>query len=152
MIVDELELASADDVGHLPCDPLATGVRISSGEVHQRPVIVAERIRHAEQRLTLGDARAPGRVLRQGEESGCDGVTEPTASEVHADPYRLCLVGEQIHVMVAASDGAELRAGLATEILSRRRGNCLPGGVAEQWIVYRCIVGAVGASNTERDG
>ena len=47
-------------------------------------------------------------------------MPEPAAAEVHADPDRVRLVGEDVDVVIAAADRAELRARLARAALRVR--------------------------------
>jgi hypothetical protein len=44
-------------------------------------------------------------------------VAEPARPEVDADPHAVLLVGEEVDVVVAAADGAELRVGLVLQRL-----------------------------------
>jgi hypothetical protein len=48
-------------------------------------------------------------------------VTKTTRSEVHADPHAVLLVGEEIDVVVAGTDGAQLILGLLAQRTRRRK-------------------------------
>jgi hypothetical protein len=64
-------------------------------------------------------------IARSGglEEPGCDSVAKTAAAEVDTDPDAVLLVGEDVDVVVAAADGAELRVRL---VLQRLRGFGVP--------------------------
>src|SRR5207245_9643126 len=96
---------------------------------------------------------APLLPLRQCQKARRDGMAEPAAAEVHADPHVPVLVGEHVHVVIAAPDGTELVSRLgakAIALVASRDG--IPGGMLEQGIVSGRVVGAVGAAYAERDG
>ena len=59
------------------------------------------------------------RRTRSLQEPGRNPVAKPTRAEVHANPHAVLLVDEQIDVVVAAADGAELRVGLMLQRLRR---------------------------------
>src|SRR6266566_357986 len=96
---------------------------------------------------------APLLPLRQREEAGRDGMAEPAAAEVHADPHLPVLVGEHVYVVIAAPDGTELVSRLGAEavpLVAARNG--VPGSMREQGMVRGRVVGAIGAAYAERDG
>src|SRR5207244_6526114 len=89
-------------------------------------------------------------VMRQ--DARCVCVSAPSAAEVHAHPDRPGLVGEHVHVVIAAPDGAELISRLSAEavpLVTARNG--VPRRVLEQRMVGGRVVGAVGAADAERD-
>ena len=100
------------DRDHLPGDPLPAGVGVAARQLHQRPVVVPERLVERQQHFGLRHPLAPLGALAQGQEAGGDRVTEAPAPEVDADPERTRLVGEDVDVVVAASHRAELLARL----------------------------------------
>src|SRR5690606_31402189 len=154
VVVNELQLAPAQDLDDLPSDPLTTGVRVSAGQLHELPVVVAERRVQVEQDLRLPRvARAPLPPLRQIQEPGGNGVAEAARTEVHADPDRVRLVGEDVDVVIPAPDRAELFTSLLPEFVAvpPPAGYRIPGGVIEERIVDRRIVRAVLPSDPERD-
>src|SRR5690625_6378123 len=60
-------------------------------------------------------------------------MTEPAAAEVHAHPAAVLLIHEQVDVMVAAANRAELLAGEGFELA--RHGDVPRGVVVEQLVV-----------------
>src|SRR5690606_18121825 len=76
MVVHELELAAAQDLHDLARDPLAARVRVAPRQLHQVPVVVAERRVEREQHLAFRHALAPAAALAEREERGRDGVAE----------------------------------------------------------------------------
>ena len=132
VVVHELLLAPAEDRHDLARDPLAPGVRVLAGQRHQRPVVLPHRLVERQQHLPLRHARSPLRPLRDRQEAGRDGVPEPAAPEMHPDPDGARLVNEHVHVVIAAADGAELRARLAAEPLPRGARNRVPRRALEQ--------------------
>ena len=98
-------------------------------------------------------ALAPALPLRQGQESGGHGVAEAAAAEMHAYPHVTALVGEDVHVVVAAPHGAELVAGLGAQAVALvPPGHCLPARIVEEGMVGGRVVRAVGAAHAEGDG
>ena len=85
------------------------GVCVPAREVHEMPVVVPCRRVEVEQHLALRRAFAPRLPLRNRNEARRDGVSEASAPEMHADPDDAGLVRKHIDVMIAASDGAQLR-------------------------------------------
>src|SRR5690606_23715505 len=63
VVVDELELAAAQDLDDLARHPLPPGVGVLPGQRHEVPVVVPERLLEREQHLALRDALAPLRAL-----------------------------------------------------------------------------------------
>lgn len=76
-------------------------------------------------------------------------MPEPTAAEVHADPDGARLVHEDVDVVVAAADRAELAARLGPQRLAVRGGHGVPGVVREERVVHGGIVGAVLPADAE---
>src|SRR5207245_13273 len=86
MIVDQLDLAAAEQRHDLARDPLPTRVGVASREIHELPVGVANRRMDVEQHLALGRALAPRLVLRQREKAVRDTEAKAPCAEVHANP------------------------------------------------------------------
>src|SRR5881275_3268216 len=63
MVVNQLLLPPAEQLDHFARDPLAPGVGVASGQVHELPVGVPHRARDVEQGLALRHALAPRAVL-----------------------------------------------------------------------------------------
>ena len=78
-------------------------------------------------------------------------MPEAAAPEVDADPDPVLLVCEQVHVVVAAPHGPELGAGLLEKIVAFADGDGIPGGIVEQRVIHRRIVGLVYAAEAEAD-
>jgi hypothetical protein len=78
-------------------------------------------------------------------------VSKAAAAEVHADPQRARLVGENVDIVIATPDGPELRARLVDERLAlvRRRG--VPRFIVEELVIDRRIIGAILPPDTEAD-
>ena len=152
VVVDQLLLSPAEQRHHLARHPLATGIGVAAREVHELPVGVPHRRRHVEQGLLLGNALAPGAILPQRQEPVRHPKAEAARAEVHADPHVVRLVGEHVHVVVAAAHGAELVARLGAQpfplVLARQR---VPRRIREQRVVAGRVAGAVLPSHAERD-
>ena len=78
-------------------------------------------------------------------------MPEAAAAEVHANPDRVRLVDEDIDVVIAAADGAELRPRLAAQPLARMPRQRVPRRAPEQRMIDGSIVGAVLPANAEGD-
>src|SRR5207249_6904143 len=117
-VVHQLYFAAAQNRDHLARDPLATGVGIPAGEIHELPVGVANRRMDVEQHLALRRALAPLLVLRQREKAVRDAEAKPTRAEVHADPDSGLVIGEHVDIVIAAADGAELLARLGAQAIA----------------------------------
>ena len=75
-------------------------------------------------------------------------VPEPARAEVHADPHGAVLVGEQVDVVVAGADGAELVGG---EVVQRALGARVGGADrVEHRMVDRLVVAAADAERDPR--
>src|SRR5207244_5989720 len=134
---------AADDHAHALDHPFAAGIGVAPGELHRRDVapsdlaiLVDHSGRHVHAVLAAGGLEVAGRA----------GVAEAAAAEVHADPDKALLVAQQVDIVVARSDGAELRnrllpvgahVGLAPRI-----------GVVEQFMLDALVIGA---SDAERN-
>src|SRR5882757_7616751 len=143
VVVNHVGDFAADDAAHALDHPFASGIGVAPGELHRRDVtpsdlavLVDHGGRHVHTVLAAGGLEVAGRA----------GVTEAAAAEVHADPDKARLVAQQVDIVVARSDGAELRhrllpvrthVGLAPRI-----------GVVEQFMLDPLVVGA---SDAERD-
>ena len=68
MVVHELDLRCAEHGDHFARDPLATGICVLTGEIHQTPIVVSSRFSDVEQHLALGHSLAPCLALSQREE------------------------------------------------------------------------------------
>jgi hypothetical protein len=77
-------------------------------------------------------------------------VSEAAAAEVDADPDPAVLVSEDVDVVIAAADGAELLAGLVAEVAPHAHRQRLPGRRLEQRVINRRIVRSVLAPDAER--
>jgi hypothetical protein len=78
-------------------------------------------------------------------------VTQAAAAEVHSHPERPRLVGEDVHVVVAAPHGPELGAGLLPQVAPVPRRDDIPRRVIEQRRVHRRVIGAVLPADPEAD-
>ena len=118
VVVVDLDVGlGAEDGEHLGDDDLAARVRVAPGELHRGGVALAEpgggveddrRAHHP----ALVRAAVERQALREREEAGRRLVAEAARAEVHADPDAVVvLVAEQVDVVVAGADGAELLRG-----------------------------------------
>ena len=127
MIVDGVEHLAADDRAHLLDHPLAARIGVLAGQRHAGEILLAEiRVlmqhgwRDVDPVLAAGELEEDGRGL----------VAEAARAEVHADPDQALLVLEQVHVVVARSDGAELIPRHLLEVADRL--DLLPERAVEQ--------------------
>jgi len=112
VVVDLLLDGGAEQPGYASADPVAAGVGVGSTELHGGDVLCAEVARNVE--VDGVDHHAVGGARRL-EEPGGDAVAEATRAEVDANPDAILLVDEEVDVVVAAADGAELRVGLVLQ-------------------------------------
>ena len=66
---------------------------------------------------------------------------------MHTNPHAILLVCEQVHVVIAAADGAEL---VTRHLLERRNRLQLPGHIIEQSVVNPFVVPAANAEADNR--
>src|SRR5688500_9382047 len=117
VIVNQLDLVRPDYLDDFSRNPLTTSIGILAGKIHQRPVVLANRRIEIEKCLRLLRALAPFPVGGQREKSRRDRMAKTTRSEVNTNPYAAVgAVGENIDVMVAASNRAELCASLRQQL------------------------------------
>ena len=107
MVVDGIEHFAPDDRPHALDYPFASGIGILAGERHSGEILAPKIGILVQQRRRDVDA-----LLATGEfqERGRDFVPQATRSEVDTDPDEAFLVLEQVDVVVARADGAELLA------------------------------------------
>src|SRR5690348_6554344 len=150
MVVHQLDLVAAQDLHDLACHPLPPRVGVLARQGHQVPIVVPQRLREREQRLGLRHALTPLLALRERQEPRGHRVPEPAAAEVHAHPDVAALVGEHVHIVVAASDRAELVPRLGAQplalVLARQR---VPRRMLEQRMIRGRVVGAVVSAHAE---
>jgi len=151
VVVHQLQLAAAQDLDRLARHPLAAGVRVAAGQLHEVPVVVAERLLQRQQQLGLRHTLAPLRALPHRQEARGDGVAEAARPEVHADPDRVALVDEHVHVVVAGADGAQLLPRLAAQRPPMLGGHRVPRRILEERVVGRGVVRAVLPADAEAD-
>ena len=149
VVVYEIELLASDQVHDLSDDPLAAGIGVPPGELHQSVVVVAQRGVEPEDHLGLGYPVAPLGALSEREEGGSNGVSEAATAKVDADPDPVRLVGEHVHVVIAASHGSELSASLPEQVFPVLCGNRLPCFIIEQRMIYGGVVSLVGPADPE---
>src|SRR5439155_25628155 len=116
--------------------PLAARIGILAGERHRRDVA------HAELALLVQDGRRDvDAVLAAGllDVVGRALVAEAARAEVSADPHMAVLVLEQVDIVVAGPDGAELRPRHLLEVTDPGVG---PERAVEDGVVDRLRVGA----------
>src|SRR4051812_18024967 len=82
-------------------------------------------------------------------------MTEAARSEVDADPDRPRLVGEDVDVVIARADGAELLPRLLDErlvlVLAGDIAQRVPRGRVEERVVHRRVARFIPAADAERD-
>src|SRR5262249_1113117 len=113
MVVDRADDRRAENLPHALDDQLAAGVGVLAGDRHRLEVILSARPCEREQQrrrfhFAFGASALPAAALRDPHEAGRRAMTEAARSEVDANPYLPVFVFEQVDVMVAAADGAEL--------------------------------------------
>jgi len=86
-------------------------------------------------------------AARSLEVAGRTGVTKAAAAEVNADPDKAVFIAHQVDVMVAGSDGAELRDGL---LPIRPHVGFAPGIIVVEQLVFGPLL--VGAPNAKGNG
>src|SRR4029077_848541 len=127
MIVHLVDDRAADETAHALDHPFAPGVGVFARERHAGQIFLpqlAVLLQH--RRIDVDAVLAAGEL----EEGGRGLVAEPARAEVYADPNRSFLVGEQIAVVVARADRAELIARHGLEMLDLRA--VLPQRAVEQ--------------------
>jgi hypothetical protein len=110
---------------------------------------VPDRRREIEQHFVLRHSVAPRLALPHRQKRRCDRVSESSAAEVHPHPQRARLVREDVDVVIAAPDRAELLACLDVQRLAVLRRHRVPGGVLEQRVIDRRVIGAIAATHAE---
>src|SRR5205807_1229263 len=89
-------------------------------------------------------------ALRECEKTTRDRMPKAARAEMHPDPDGVILVREDVDVMIARADGAELSARLGEESFCLRlTREQRPGVAREERIVDRRIVGGVRAADAE---
>ena len=130
VIVDRIEHLPADNGAHTLDHPFAPGIGVFARERHARDVLLPEiRILMQKGRRHVDAVLAARRL----DEGGGGLVTEAARTEMHTDPDQTFLVLEQIDVVVAGTDGAELVARHALEVLDRL--DFLPERAVEQRVI-----------------
>ena len=79
-------------------------------------------------------------------------MTEPARSEVDADPDGARFVHEDVDVVVAAADRAELLARLGLKRLAMLRRDGAPRRIVEEWMIHRRVVRLVLSADAEAHG
>src|SRR5688572_8777229 len=87
--------------------PITARVGVFTCEVHELQIICTDRRIYGRKHwLGIDGITRTQRI----EKMRRDAVTQSARAEMHADPNAVFLIGEYIHIVVSASDGAELRA------------------------------------------
>src|SRR6185436_13716273 len=152
VVVDAQLVARAEDAQHAVDDPVTAGIGILAGDVHRCEIAVGERraeLNRGGRRVhAVIDALAPLLPALQREKSGRGLVAEAARAEVDADPEpAVRAILEQVHVMVAAADGAELRL-RQREQRSLLRDRAVRDGIEDRRVANRLVVLA---AHAERD-
>jgi hypothetical protein len=151
VVVHVFERGRAEDATHLLAHHVAARVRVATRQAHRLDIARAELAVDLQQRrgrvhLTLRRTRVKRQTLREREEARCGLVAEAAAAEVHAHPHAVLLVGEQVDVVVAGSDGPELLGREVTQRPLRRK--CRVADLVDHGMVARA---PVVATDTEAD-
>src|SRR5262249_22315919 len=107
MIVDAVRHLGAQHAADRLHHPFPPSVRIPAGEVHRREISSSElaiRIDHRRRDVHSIPASSRQQIFGRGL------MAEPARSQVYADPDVVLVVAKEVDVVVARSDGAELRA------------------------------------------
>ena len=132
VVVDAVRLGAADDLADALAHPLAAGIGVAAGELHRRDVALADLARLVDHRrrnvhavLAAGGLQVAGRAR----------MAEAARAEMDADPDQPLLVAQQVDIVVARADRAELRRRLRPIVLAVRHA---PGfGIVEQLMLGR---------------
>ena len=146
MVVDAVGDARAEDPAHALDDRLTSRIRVFAGNRHCFEVVLAARRVQRQQKRwrvhpAFGAAVVPPAALGDAHEAGGRAVAEPSRAEMDADPDVSLGVLEQVDVVIAAADGAELLTGELQEstlFADRRCGDPLEN----RMIGNRVVVGA----------
>src|SRR3954452_2818522 len=151
MVVDRLDLPCPEDVEHPLDDDVAARIGVLARKLHRLDVGLAELgvlMQQHRRRVHLARRRAAleGKPLRERKEPVRGLVAEAARAEVDAHPEPAVLVGQEVDVVVAAADGAELVGREVVELALRGE-----GGGAD--LVEHGVVGALAfvAPDAERD-
>ena len=109
VVVHQLLFPATQERHDLPGHPLTARVGVAARQLHQVPVVMPHRLIQREQHFALGRTGTPLPALRKREETRGHGMTKTAAAEVNPHPQCAILIGEDVDVVVAASDGAQLR-------------------------------------------
>jgi hypothetical protein len=122
MVMNRVEHARSQDLHDAIARPVPTGVRVTAGELHGSDVVLSSlgpRVERHRCRVHV--------ILGAGARQTSSGylVAETPGSEVDPDPDPALLVFEDVHVVIAAADCTELRAG---HVAQRGPGTNISGG------------------------
>src|SRR5258707_7313273 len=137
MVMHAVGDCAADDFAHALDDPLAPRIGVAAGNFHGGDVTapdLAVLVDHGRRDIHAVLAARRLEIARRA------GVAEAARAEMHPDPDRTGFVAHQVDIMVAGTDGAELRDSLLP-IGFHVRG--LPGfGIVEQLMLDTLLIGA----------
>src|SRR5687768_647300 len=113
MVVDAVGDAHAKDLAHALDDRLSSGIGVLAGNRHRLEIVLPARgIERKKQRrrihFSLAAAIVPPSALRDPHEAGRRAMAEASRAEVNADPDIAMFVLEEVDVVIAAADRAEL--------------------------------------------
>ena len=154
VVVHQVEDLSTDDRRrHFAADPLAPGVGVAPGELHELPVALSLVARKIEKGFGLGHALSPLPARGDRHEARGDGVPEAARAEVDAHPDALVFVGEDVDVVIAGADRTELLARQLAQAIAlvETRRHSRPGLVIEERMIAGGILRGVGPPDAERD-
>src|SRR5439155_20414249 len=98
-------LRTQNSAHHMARDGFASGIRVTSGEMHAGEIIAPDFGPFIDNcRRNIHPIFAAG----GSQKISCRFVSEPARAKMHTDPNAIRLVGENIDVMIAAADGTEL--------------------------------------------
>ena len=131
VIVNFIQNARAHQAGAFGAYPIPPGIGVTAGQMHAGQIIFPQRrLGGNHQRVHIHAVF--GAAFFEKPARGF--VSETARAEVNANPHPLLFVHQNIHVMVAAADGAELLAGHGFQRAHRVQ---LPGVVVKQFVVHR---------------
>ena len=135
VIVDLFQDLRSQNGSDLFADPIPARVGIAARQLHARHVFGPQFGLHVQQhRIHVHPVpAAPGLDEVSGQL-----VAQTAGPEVHSDPDPLPLVGEEVDIVVAAADGAQLFSGDRFQTLRHRN---LPGRIVVEEVVVDGLPG-----------
>ena len=136
------DLRAQDSAHDMPRHRFASGIRVTSRQIHSGEIIVADlRFFIDHRRRHVHSVFATGRLqkMRRGF------VAKSARTKMHADPNAILLIGEKIDIMISATNRSKL---VGRHRFQPAHWLQLPGGIVEQLMFNARFTFA---SNAERN-